>query len=769
MVSYGKFDPVFGREDEIQRIITILLRFRKNNPLLLGEPGVGKTAVIEALAISLRDSRLPKNFSSMKILEFNLAGMLAGSKHRGEFEEKFQLLLSALKQYPNSLLVIDEIHTVVGAGTVDGTGSDASSLLKPALQNGLLKCLGATTKAEYDNIFKKDLALERLFQTVIVSEPRNEIAVQILEGLRFQYEKHHYLKIEQSALEEAVKLSSIFIKDRFLPDKAFDLIDEGCSRVKILFKPIPFINERYRKMYQGIMLKKRWAIEKQDFSTAYIYRREELALRGLFIALFEHNAQNTKNKIIELKDLEQILGSEMICDVVTSWTGIPMVKNKISQSEADKLHNIEKNLQSRVIGQSKAVEAIVKAIKRARIGLKNPNRPIASFIFAGPTGVGKTELAKALAFYFFDSEESLVRLDMSEYMDKHNVSKLIGSPPGYSGYDEGGFLTEKIKNKPYSVVLFDEMEKAHPDIFNLLLQILEDGRLTDSQNRLIDFKNTFIILTSNVGSQAIQDETKLFSLTKGSLDDHYKKLEELVNIALKAQFRPEFLNRLDQIIVFQQLTLEEVEKIAVILLNNLTERIFDKLQYTLIVEESAKKKLALFGYDPLYGARPLRRVIMNLVENKLSNLFLRSVYPAGTILKVLLDHQENIVIRLFLASDSQLAENSAEKLAKITAINEEQFMNRKKYVKYVGEYYISQNKMFNPKPFSYKSNFPKFYIESKQDILRIKKALDDKLITIIDCTFLKTRKLSVDQLLKYAKNRKQMELKNDFDKKDIKI
>ena len=638
----GLIDPVIGRKTEVDRVINILLRRKKNNAILIGEPGVGKTAVAEALALRVNSKEVPDMLSDIEILSLDLSAILAGTKFRGEFEERLKNLLQAFKNSKKLVLVIDEVHTLMGAGAVEG-GVDAANMLKPVLARGELQCIGATTNEEYRKHIQKDPALDRRFQPVPVPEPSIEETIQILKGLRYRYEQHHNLKITDGALIAAAKLGAQFIADRFLPDKAIDLIDEACARVRVAGIFVPELTKKVRDELQEIIFQKDVAVRDQSFEEAAIYRAKELEVRAQISAFVKIVKDAKGNNLLELE-----VTDNNIADIVAAWTGIPI--NKLSKDETAKLMNMEEILHQRVIGQDVAVSAISKAIRRARVGLKNPNRPIASFIFAGPTGVGKTELAKTLASFFFGSEDSMVRLDMSEYMERHNISKLIGSPPGYVGFSDGGFLTEKVRRKPYTVVLFDEVEKAHADVFNLLLQILEDGRLSDSQSRLIDFKNTLIILTSNIGSSAIEKETeeqaKNLSLIDFTNKMKYDRLVSVVNDELKRHFRPEFLNRLDEIIVFQQLTQEDVRKIADIMLDQLTKRIKDQAGLNVTIELPVKEKLSIEGFNPTYGARPLRRVIMNLVEDKLANLFLEKNYPAGTNLTVALDSEKLIVVNV---------------------------------------------------------------------------------------------------------------------------
>ncbi len=743
----GLFDPIIGRGEEVKHIVNILLRFRKSNPLLLGEPGVGKTAVLEGLTFALRNDYVPKRLSEYEFLELDLTAMLAGSKYKGEFEERFKTLIDALKDFDTLVLVIDEIHTLMGAGLTEGGGSDAAGILKPSISRGELKCIGATTNSEYRKLFQKDAGFDRLFQTVTIPEPNKEETIRILEGVRTRYEKHHNLKIQPEAIVAAVDLSSEFINDRFLPDKALDLIDEGCSRARMFGVNIPNLSEPFRQEFQQTLLMKEWAIEEQDFEKALLYLSFEAELRAIG-SLYLEDFLETK----DYKALLVMLKPDLIADIVTAWTGIPMVKRNQSDEESTKYVNMEQTLQDRVIGQTVAISAIAKAVRRARVGLKSPNRPIASFIFAGPTGVGKTELAKTLASFFFGSDDSMVRLDMSEYMERHNVSKLIGSPPGYVGYEEGGFLTEKIRTKPYSVVLFDEVEKAHPDVFNLLLQILEDGRLSDSQSRVIDFKNTFIILTSNIGSSAIQQETQELSNLDGINEDiRYARLVNVVNTELKQHFRPELLNRLDEIIVFQQLTLMEVGKIADILLGQLVNRVLKKFTYLIKIENPVKEKLTIDGFDPLYGARPLRRVIMNSVENKLASLFLENSYPQGSTLRMYLDDENEISIE---TCEEKILEQEEIKIEETPELVELDYFEIQhdynetidKFSEEITEYAMAKKAGLNPSGISF---FDRGNVKSREDILRLYAGVKNKTITSRDQLYIKAKDMSIDEFEDY--------------------
>jgi ATP-dependent Clp protease ATP-binding subunit ClpC len=637
-------DPVVGRSKEIERVIQILVRRKKNNPVLVGEPGVGKTAVAEGLAQRIFQRDVPDVLDEKEIVSLDIGLLLAGTKYRGEFEDRLKRVMEEVQTSTKIILVIDELHNLIGAGAAEGA-VDAANILKPALARGELQCIGATTIEEYRKHIEKDPALERRFQPVTVPEPTIEETVEILRGLRNRYEKHHLLRISDGALNAAANLGAQFIADRFLPDKAIDLIDEASARVRLSGCGLPDAAKKLDKELREILKEKDIAIRNQNFEEAGLLHAREMESRAQITAVLQ-----AQGDLKFLNSQELTVREEHIAEIVASWTGIPV--NKVSKSETEKLVKMEELLHERVIGQEVAVAAISRAIRRARVGLKNPNRPIASFIFSGPTGVGKTELTKALASYFFGSEESMVRMDMSEYMERHNIAKLIGSPPGYVGFSEGGLLTEQVRRKPYTVVLFDEVEKAHPDVFNLLLQILEDGRLTDAQGRLIDFKNTLIILTSNIGAKAIEQGASkaaagigFDSLDEDAQSENYAKMSSAVQEELKNYFRPEFLNRLDEIIVFQSLTQNDVRKIADIMLNQLCKRV-TKQGFSLDITEEVKAKLAKEGFNPVYGARPLRRAIMNLLEDRLANTFLGKTFVEGTNFAVTLDDTETIQIEV---------------------------------------------------------------------------------------------------------------------------
>lgn len=622
MAIEGGLDPVVGRQKEIERVIQILGRRTKNNPVLIGEPGVGKTAIAEGLAQRIANRDVPSILEDKLVITLDVGLLVAGTKYRGEFEERLKRIMDEIKSADNVILVIDEVHTLIGAGAAEGA-IDAANLLKPALARGELQCIGATTLEEYRKHIEKDPALERRFQPVVVGEPSVEETIEILFGLRDRYEKHHQLTMSDGALAAAAKYANQYISDRFLPDKAIDLIDEAGSRVRLLNSQLPPAARELDKELRAVLKTKDEAIRAQKYETAEQYRAREMEIKAQISAI----AQSKKNEP-DLNLEDPVVTEDDIAEIVAAWTGIPVTK--LTKSESEKLMHMEETLHGRIIGQDEAVVAVSRAIRRARVGLKNPNRPIASFIFSGPTGVGKTELTKALASYFFGSEASMIRLDMSEYMERHTVSKLIGSPPGYVGYSEGGYLTEAVRKKPYTVILFDEIEKAHPDIFNLLLQILEDGRLTDAKGRTIDFKNTLLIMTSNIGSKVIEKGggSLGFELSEDQTESQYTRVRSLVNEELKQYFRPEFLNRLDEIIVFRQLTKDEVREIAELMLNEVFARIKQQ-DIQLNVTERFKQRLVEEGYNPSYGARPLRRAVMRLLEDSLAEEVLSGKIKAG--------------------------------------------------------------------------------------------------------------------------------------------
>lgn len=619
----GEIDPVIGREKEIQRVVQILSRRTKNNPVLIGEPGVGKTAVAEGLALEIAKGNVPEILKDKRVVSLDLTGMVAGAKYRGDFEERIKAAIDEVKKSKNTILFIDELHTIVGAGAAEGS-ADAANILKPSLARGDFQVIGATTLNEYRKYIEKDAALERRFQPVKVGEPTPEQAVQILKGLRDSYEAHHKVKITDEAINAAVTLSSRYIADRYLPDKAIDLIDEGASKVRLASLTSPDNVKELEDEIADYEKEKASAINEQDFERAARLRDEQKELQ-------------TKLDDAKKKWQEQQKGNsgevtaEDIAKIVSEWTGIPVVQ--LTKEESERLLNMENVLHERVIGQSEAVTAIAKAIRRGRVGLKDPKRPVGSFIFLGPTGVGKTELCKALAEAMFGDENAMLRLDMSEYMEKHTVSKLIGSPPGYVGFEEGGQLTEKVRRKPYSVVLFDEIEKAHPDVFNMLLQILEDGRLTDSQGRTVDFKNTIIIMTSNVGARLITEKQSSLgfnSENENAEESEKKDIKELVTGELRKVFRPEFLNRVDDIIVFNKLNKDEIKQIAVKMLKTLENRL-DKMNIKISFTDNAISEIADKGFDENYGARPLRRAIQNEIEDPLSEQMLEGKVKDGAV------------------------------------------------------------------------------------------------------------------------------------------
>ena len=639
LAAEAKLDPVVGRQSEIDRVIQILGRRTKNNPVLIGEPGVGKTAIAEGLAQRIQQGEIPDILEEKRVLTLDIGLLVAGTKYRGEFEERLKKIMEEIKSAGNVILVIDEVHTLIGAGAAEGA-IDAANILKPALARGELQCIGATTLDEYRKHIERDAALERRFQPVTVGEPSIEDTIEILKGLRERYEQHHRLRITDEAIEAAATLGDRYISDRFLPDKAIDLIDEAGSRVRLMNSKLPPEAKEVDKELRTVQKEKEDAVREQDFTRAGELRDKEVELRDRIRSLLQSTRQESSAEgqvsedastqasaastdesgatALAVAGTTPVVNEEDIAQIVASWTGVPV--QKLTESESVKLLNMEETLHKRLIGQDEAVKAVSKAIRRARVGLKNPNRPIASFIFSGPTGVGKTELTKALAAYFFGSEDAMIRLDMSEFMERHTVSKLIGSPPGYVGFNEGGQLTEAVRRRPYTVVLFDEIEKAHPDVFNLLLQLLEDGRLTDSKGRTVDFKNTLIIMTSNIGSKVIEKGGGGLGFEfsgENAEENQYNRIRSLVNEELKQYFRPEFLNRLDEIIVFRQLNRDEVKEIAEIMLREVFGRIGEK-GITLTVSDAFKERLVEEGYNPAYGARPLRRAVMRLLEDSLA-------------------------------------------------------------------------------------------------------------------------------------------------------
>jgi len=626
MAREGKIDPVIGRDKEIERIIQILSRRTKNNPCLIGEPGVGKTAICEGLAQKIIEGNVPEILKDKRVVALDLSSMVAGAKYRGEFEERLKKSIEEIRQAGNVILFIDELHTIVGAGAAEGA-IDASNILKPLLARGEIQVIGATTHDEYRKYIEKDAALERRFQPIQIGEPSQEEAIEILKGIRDRYEAHHNVKITDKAIEAAVRLSTRYITDRFLPDKAIDLIDEAASKVRLKsFITPPDLRELEEKIEQLHKMKED-AIINQEFEKAASLRDQENALKEQMNSLKEKWRMKNQTET-------QSVTEEEIAEIVSTWTGIPV--SRLAQEETEKLKNLENILHRRVIGQEEAVKAVAKAIRRGRVGLKDPKRPVGSFIFLGPTGVGKTELSKALAEALFGDESHMIRLDMSEYMEKHTVSRLVGSPPGYIGYDEGGQLTEKVRRKPYAVVLFDEIEKAHPDVFNILLQILEDGRLTDASGRLVDFRNTVIIMTSNIGARDIVEPKRLgFSAALENEAKDYEEMKKNVMNELKKAFRPEFLNRVDELIVFHPLTRENINDIAALMLNEVAKRL-KNVNITLKVDDNVKEFLAEKGYDKVYGARPLRRTIQNLVEDRIAEEMLDGKISEGDTIRIVL-------------------------------------------------------------------------------------------------------------------------------------
>lgn len=655
LAGNGKLDPVVGRQQEIDRVIQILVRRTKNNPVLVGEPGVGKTAIAEGLAQRIASGEIPGILEGKRVLTLDIGLLVAGTKYRGEFEERLKKIMEEIRSAGNVILVIDEVHTLIGAGAAEGA-IDAANILKPALARGELQCIGATTLDEYRKHIERDAALERRFQPVTVGEPSVADTITILYGLRERYEQHHNLKITDGALAAAANLGDRYISDRYLPDKAIDLIDEAGSRVRLLNSKLPTGARELDRQLRQVLTQKDEAVRDQDFAKAGQLRDQEVELKQQIRDIIQGSRNQTESSATAESgtgnvepsfgaDGSPLVTEEDIAAIVASWTGVPV--QKLTEKESVKLLNIEDTLHQRLIGQDEAVKAVAKAIRRARVGLKNPSRPIASFIFSGPTGVGKTELTKALAAYFFGSEEAMIRMDMSEYMERHTVSKLIGSPPGYVGFNEGGQLTEAVRRRPYTVILFDEIEKAHPDIFNLLLQLLEDGHLTDSKGRKVNFKNTLVIMTSNIGSKVIEKGGGGlgFEFSEDNEEEaRYTRIRSLVNEEFKNYFRPEFLNRLDEVIVFRQLTKAEVKQIASIMLNEVFGRMQEK-DITLSVTEAFQDRLVEEGYNPSYGARPLRRAVMRLLEDSLAEEFLNGAIKEGDHALVDVDDQKKVVVR----------------------------------------------------------------------------------------------------------------------------
>ena len=615
----GKLDPVIGRESEIQRVVQILSRRTKNNPCLIGEPGVGKTAVVEGLAQMIAGGNVPETIADRRVMTLDLSGMVAGSKYRGEFEERIKKVISEVTEDGNVLLFLDEIHTIIGAGGAEGA-IDASNILKPSLARGEIQLIGATTREEYRKYIEKDAALERRFQPVVVEEPTEEQSIAILKGLRPKYEEHHKVTITDEALVAAVRLSSRYINDRFLPDKAIDLIDEAASKIRLTTYVEPAEIKSLTEDIEKLEIQKEQAIKNEAYEKAGDIKKRQQKKREKIEKIQEKwQKEKTSRKLT--------VGEGEIADVVSGWTKIPV--RKLAEEESERLRKLESILHERVVGQEEAVTAVAKAIRRGRVGLKDPKRPIGSFLFLGPTGVGKTELCKALAEAMFGTENALIRVDMSEYMEKHSVSKMIGSPPGYVGYEEGGQLSEKVRRNPYSVILFDEIEKAHPDVFNILLQVLDDGHITDAQGRKIDFKNTVLIMTSNAGAENIISPKRLGFASNDDAKERYRFMKERVMEEVKRMFKPEFLNRIDEIIVFHQLSQDHMKEIVDIMLKGICRRTLAQMNLKLTVDDSAKAFLVEKGYDEKYGARPLRRAIQNLLEDGLAEAVLDGKVKAG--------------------------------------------------------------------------------------------------------------------------------------------
>ncbi len=652
LAAEGKLDPVVGRQNEIERVVQILGRRTKNNPVLIGEPGVGKTAIAEGLAQRIIQGEVPDILEDKRVLTLDIGLLVAGTKYRGEFEERLKKIMEEIRGAGNVILVIDEVHTLIGAGAAEGA-IDAANILKPALARGELQCIGATTLDEYRKHIERDAALERRFQPVMVGEPSVVDTIEILRGLRERYEQHHRLKISDEALVAAATLGDRYISDRFLPDKAIDLIDEAGSRVRLLNSKLPPAAKDLDKQLRQVQKQKEDSVRQQDFTKAGELRDKEVELREQIRSILQarrdelppaSSATGDAAEQVELAadnalaaasgERHPVVTEEDIAQIVAAWTGVPV--QKLTESESVKLLNMEETLHQRLIGQDEAVKAVSKAIRRARVGLKNPNRPIASFIFSGPTGVGKTELTKALAAYFFGSEEAMIRLDMSEFMERHTVSKLIGSPPGYVGFNEGGQLTEAVRRRPYSVVLFDEIEKAHQDVFGVLLQVLDDGRLTDGQGRTVSFRNTIVIMTSNVGSQFIGE------MARGGAEE--QSIDQLIDEAMRATFRPEFLNRIDDIVIFHALTIEQIGAIVELQLAEVRERLAER-KITLEVEPGAIERISLDGFDPVYGARPLRRVIQREVVDRVAKELIEGRVHEGSTVRIDVDGTGELVVR----------------------------------------------------------------------------------------------------------------------------
>ena len=631
MAADGNLDPVVGRDKEIARLIQILSRRTKNNPCLVGEPGVGKTAIVEGLAQRIISSMVPESVKNKRVVVLDLSGMVAGSKYRGEFEERIRNVINEVRSNQGILLFIDELHTIIGAGGAEGA-LDASNILKPSLSRGEIQLIGATTLEEYRKYIEKDAALERRFQPVTVEEPSEEETIEILKGLRPYYEKHHGVVIEDSALEAAVKMSERYINDRFLPDKAIDIIDEAASKVRLSgYRMAPEVDAMEVELHE-IQKDKEKAVKQADLSLAKELQARQREIETEISKYKEKEERRNKRKKISVTEAS-------VADIISDWTKIPV--QRLTEGETKRLARLEKELHKRVIGQEEAVKAVAQAVKRGRVGLKDPNRPIGSFLFLGPTGVGKTELSKALAEAVFGSEQAMIRVDMSEYMEKHSVSKLIGSPPGYVGYDEGGQLSEKVRRNPYSVLLFDEIEKAHPDVFNILLQVLDDGHITDAHGRKVDFKQTIIIMTSNAGAQAIIEPKKLGFLSNNDEKQDYERMKSGVMEEVRRLFKPEFLNRIDEIMVFHPLNKTHIKKIVNIMLKTLEKRCKEQLDIQLKITESVRDFLAEAGFDSKYGARPLRRAIQTKLEDPMANVLLEGTIKRGDTVRIQL-HQKEI-------------------------------------------------------------------------------------------------------------------------------
>ena len=620
----GKLDAVIGRDEEIARIMQILSRRTKNNPCLIGEPGVGKTAIVEGLALRIANGIVPNAMKNKKIVTLDLAGMVAGSKYRGEFEERMKKLIQEVKSVGNVILFLDEVHTIIGAGGAEGA-IDASNMLKPSLARGEIQLIGATTITEYRKHIEKDAALERRFQPIMVEEPTKEQCMAILEGVKSKYEIHHDVSIEKEALAAAVELSKRYVTDRNLPDKAIDILDEACSKVSLDGFKVPEHIRELEETVDRLAKEKEDAVKNGQMQEASLLNQEQETVREKLESARKRFQRGNRKKQICVTE-------SAVAEVVSAWTKIPV--QKLAESETARLQKLDKILHKRVIGQEEAVVAVTKAVKRGRVGLKDPNRPIGSFLFLGPTGVGKTELSKTLAEALFGNEEALIRVDMSEYMEKHSVSKMIGSPPGYVGHDDGGQLSEKVRRNPYSVILFDEIEKAHPDVFNILLQVLDDGHITDSQGRKVDFKNTVIIMTSNAGAKAIVEPKKLGFVANEDPDSDYKKMKSNVMGEVKQLFKPEFLNRIDEIIVFHALNREQMKKIVNLMCKELSDRVQKQLNIKLVIRDSVKKEIVEKGTDLKYGARPLRRAMQNILEDKMADAILEGEIQAGTQVEV---------------------------------------------------------------------------------------------------------------------------------------